>query len=67
MMADVNFKHLAEFFLFQKVSDRSCRENYDTLSCQAKILGSLTLYGIISRKIYTAEQDSPQKTHNMEK
>jgi hypothetical protein len=37
LRADVNFKHLAEFFLVVKVSDRSCRENYDKISCHAKI------------------------------
>jgi hypothetical protein len=31
LRADVNFKHIAEFFLVEKVSDRSCRENYDKI------------------------------------
>jgi hypothetical protein len=39
MGAYVNLKHLAKFFLVEKVSDRSCRENYNTthVSYQAKI------------------------------
>jgi hypothetical protein len=36
MWAYLNIKHLAEFLLVEKVSDRSCRENYNIISCQAK-------------------------------